>query len=507
MRIVKNKIGRFEIFVLILFLLISSFLVINHEPWRDEAQAWLIARDSPTMGAVFSAMGYEGSPALWHTILFGLSHLGLPYFSMQIVHLLIGFLAAIIFMLYAPFNRINRALFIFGYFILYEYTVVARNYGISVLLLFCIAALYPLRFKRPIIYGLVLLLLINTNVHSFVLGGIISGVYLFEMVLSKDKKVPKKAWLFLIPVILGAGIAVLQLHSPPDLMTSWARWNLDLTAEHVGRIPGSVVGAFVPVPQMQIEFWNSKLIYSAGKIMAIFGLPLFLLSMLFFIRKPEGGLIYLISSTALLAIAFLKATGGARHNGFIYIMFIFSVWIASNYPESSIPGLRRIERFVSERGLSILFICLLVVQLIASIAPVYYEPQYAFSGSKDVARFLEDRNLVSNETFIASFPSNPASAILPYLYPNRKEFYYLEYEDYRSYITLNTQYENSLSLTNEEIMARIDRAAGGRGYKNIIVILGKEVKDDNFLGKYQLDASFNQTITESFYVYQRIGNV
>ena len=34
------------IFIWISFLLLSLFVTYHHEPWADEAQAWLIARDS-----------------------------------------------------------------------------------------------------------------------------------------------------------------------------------------------------------------------------------------------------------------------------------------------------------------------------------------------------------------------------------------------------------------------------------------------------------------------------
>jgi hypothetical protein len=49
-----------------------------HEPWRDEAQAWLISRDLPIL-SIFRQMNYEGTPALWHIILVPFAKFGAPY--------------------------------------------------------------------------------------------------------------------------------------------------------------------------------------------------------------------------------------------------------------------------------------------------------------------------------------------------------------------------------------------------------------------------------------------
>ena len=64
------------------WLLYSTIVVLavrRHEPWADEAQAWLIARDS-TLVQLWTSLGrYEGTPPLWHTLLQALQGLGLPY--------------------------------------------------------------------------------------------------------------------------------------------------------------------------------------------------------------------------------------------------------------------------------------------------------------------------------------------------------------------------------------------------------------------------------------------
>src|SRR5579885_3195291 len=45
-----------------------------HEKWADEAQAWLIARDLDLKTIWFHELRYEGTPGLWHTILWIAQH-------------------------------------------------------------------------------------------------------------------------------------------------------------------------------------------------------------------------------------------------------------------------------------------------------------------------------------------------------------------------------------------------------------------------------------------------
>jgi len=52
-----------------LFLLLNLSSLVFHEMWRDELQAWLIARDSKNILELFINLKYEGHPALWYLLL------------------------------------------------------------------------------------------------------------------------------------------------------------------------------------------------------------------------------------------------------------------------------------------------------------------------------------------------------------------------------------------------------------------------------------------------------
>jgi hypothetical protein len=62
-----EKIGNFV--VVLLYSGVVLFTVRYHEKWADEAQAWLLARDLDLKTLWFHELSYEGTPGLWHTIL------------------------------------------------------------------------------------------------------------------------------------------------------------------------------------------------------------------------------------------------------------------------------------------------------------------------------------------------------------------------------------------------------------------------------------------------------
>ena len=73
--------------IFLLYISIGFYLSFNHEPWRDEAQSWLIVRDLSWRGLI-SQLPYEGTPPLWHFLVKPLADLGLPYFSQNILNFL-----------------------------------------------------------------------------------------------------------------------------------------------------------------------------------------------------------------------------------------------------------------------------------------------------------------------------------------------------------------------------------------------------------------------------------
>ena len=81
----KNKVLLF----FILHTVITFVLLFYHENYRDEAQAWLIAKNC-NLTELFGVMKYEGHFMLWYLILMPFAKLGFPYFTMNIISCIIN---------------------------------------------------------------------------------------------------------------------------------------------------------------------------------------------------------------------------------------------------------------------------------------------------------------------------------------------------------------------------------------------------------------------------------
>ena len=488
--------------LIVLFCIISIIMVFHHEPWRDEAQSWLIARDSPNISALANELHYEGLPGLWIYPLYFLNKINAPYISFLFFNFLIILFSVIIFIKYAPFPKIAKGLFIFGYFMIYEYNIIARHYSLTILFLFAIAAFYKNRLKNPVVYGALLILLGTANIHSFVFATLLLLFYLYELMINKQI-FQKKFYMFYLVVIIGFALIFLSLTPAKDISLTLSKINFSMDSEHIGRIPGSFLGAFFPLSQPKIEFWNSKLIYMFSKYTAVIGFLLFLISLLFFVKKIRIMIYYLIFTSGLLGIAFFKLTGGYRHNGLIYISFIFFLWISKEYePDKQRKLLEKIPNFIlKEKNLNIIFMMLLVIQLISSAIPLYYDYNYDFSSGKSAANFLIANNLYQNRTLIATYPAFTSTAIIPYL-PDHAKFYFLETQDYGSYIVWNKEYDSNSNLSNREILNRIDNAVIKENPKKVIFITGSIISDLDFQNRLKLIKTLNQSVTENIYIYQ-----
>jgi len=81
----KPRFGPSEILALGAYTALLAWSVPHHESWFDEAQAWLIARSSTFADLVLHRLHYEGTPALWHILLWCAIRLGLPFAGMHVI--------------------------------------------------------------------------------------------------------------------------------------------------------------------------------------------------------------------------------------------------------------------------------------------------------------------------------------------------------------------------------------------------------------------------------------
>ena len=167
------------VLALLAYVGINLFLLSRHENWRDEAQAWQIAKNLG-LGGLFAQLRYEGHPCLWYLILMPFAKLGMPFSCMGLISLAFMSVAAWLVLKKAPFSWPVKLVLVFGSFFVYYYPVISRSYSLIPPLLAVLAVLYPCRKEKGILYGAALAALTQTHVYMAGLSFLLSFFWLCE---------------------------------------------------------------------------------------------------------------------------------------------------------------------------------------------------------------------------------------------------------------------------------------------------------------------------------------
>ncbi|MBK8481018.1 MAG: hypothetical protein IPL40_07555 [Proteobacteria bacterium] len=206
---------------------------------------------------------------------------------------------------------------------LYEYTVMARNYGISMLLLFSFAALYRQRQRRWLAASLTLAALAHSNAHSMILSCALLGMWLLDD-LPAMPPLPR-CWRWLWPRALVVGIVALAVLSAyltvrPDAQTIVASPTLPTPRRLIAVVgaaclrPGAAFGAILP--RWPLPPWLPAL-------------PNLMLGALLvgLLIRPRAALA-LAGATVLLGTFFVAIFYGAiRHQGLLLAFLVALYWI------------------------------------------------------------------------------------------------------------------------------------------------------------------------------------
>lgn len=481
------------------FSILSLLMLWQHEAWRDEAQGWLIARDSPSLFSVVRQMGREGTPGLWFYMAYALGRAGLPFRAAQLMSFLTILCVVVIVLRRAPFPPFHRIAFVFGYYVLYEYSVFARTYGLSVLFLTIAAALYRDRFSRPVAYSLAVLLLANTNVHGIILASVLAGAYLFEAATSAEHRRAGGVKAALAVMALGLILAMCQTISREERADIWAGWHWGITRTQVRELFYALELAFVPVSRPAVTFWGAVPVrYPACVLLVV---PVFIASLALLRGKRVPAAIYLCATAGLLSLFWLKYPGARRHFGLIYMAWIFCVWAAASYPDDPArPG-----RFPGPRAAAGILAALLLIQIAGSAEAFYYEMRYDFSPARRVAEYLERNGYVGEDVFLAAFLSTKAQAVALYLPRPYSRIFQVECGKFGSYTAHTREFIRNRNLPIEEVVRRIDEGMRGGRYSKGVLILNERMDGNaEFAGRYELIASFEQHIAEDepMYIYR-----
>ncbi|MGK7930490.1 MAG: hypothetical protein AB4041_03505 [Microcystaceae cyanobacterium] len=435
------------------FAIIGLFGVLHHAMWRDELNGWLIARDSESLRQFLYNIRYEGHPVLWYSLLAILNQVTHNPVIMQVFHWFLALSSISIFILFSPFSKLQKTLFIFGYLPFYEYQVISRNYALGMLCLLLVCTLWQTRRKTYLWLGLVLALMANTNAYCLLISGAFAAALGIEALFFKRNIIINKINFIISGCIYLLGVAgsVIMLFPPSDsnLQGGASQWffqfDLYRLCQTLSRIWNSYVLILVPKDSNFLDV----AIFSVLSL----GLIAFVITLLR--RKPVVLLFYFTGSGTILLFTYLKFLGSARHYGHLYLVLIAALWIGSYYPKTQAiftifqgdhSWLSAWKTFVRKQQKSFI-IMLLFFQIIAGIVAFSRDLSIPYSASRATASYIKEKQL-ENKVIVGSedFTLAPVAAYL------NKKIYYPESQSLGSYVLFNHQ---RTPVNDEEIIRQI----------------------------------------------------
>jgi len=294
-----------------------------HELWKDEWQAWLMARD---MGwwELLRALYYEGHPALWYLFL---KFWTLPGWSevwaIQSAHFLLAGVAGGLFWYFTRLSWWLSALLWLGYFPFFEYGVVNRGYILVMIFGIALAGWLERPERKGWLLAMGMLSLCQTEVYGVLMGGALLVYAFFKhgrwgVLKNKWFKGLLGGW---VVGFLVFGISVFPRESGEELAHAYV---------------GKPFGTEVLGTAFQGNWANAFLIGSVPDTNAYgVGLPgltlsvVVLLGMMWFFRKAGAvAWAFWIFQLVFFLFSALIYTGGVRHWGMILVclMLMLQLW-------------------------------------------------------------------------------------------------------------------------------------------------------------------------------------
>ena len=379
----RSRLSAFAAFAV--YVLSISLVISRHEPWFDEAQAWLIARDS-NLWELFRILPYEGQPGLWHLILMLPSKL-LPYHTINWISGALAAAGVYVFLRRSPFPTPLKVLVPFTFFLFYQYGVVARNYALLPLVLFLLAAHYPERFRRPARYAVLIFVLAATSTHGFLISAALLAIYAVEALREArgvGRRWPDRAKLLAV-VAPGLGMGVLALGLIPPKDRTFA-----------------TMGPHLVGPQTFVDTVRNMLNHSlVGNRLLLIGV---LGASIWFLRSRRVLHLYAVP-TALLLLFFAFVHNAAWHEGVLFLVWLFALWVGlqrKGLPEEGSDWSRKLALGA--------VLVVSVVQINWTVRTAILEYGEPYSGSRAMAAYLKE-NVAEEETIFgyhwASIALNP----------------------------------------------------------------------------------------------------
>ena len=453
--------------------------------WRDEVRAFSVATRAASWAEMFSWLPEEGHPALWYVMLRAGHAVTGSQYVMPVISALVGVATAYLILRHAPFSGPLRLLSVFGAFLAYELTVVARNYGIGVLLIVGACVAWEKRLERPWLLAILLMLLANTSVHAAVAAAVLASLWALDVLRQRDRFAMGIALMAIVTVAGSIGFA-LSTATPPDEM-AFASSLHTLT-------PSRVLQALLVDPGLGLRGTDGADLTAVGELPWVrFGIDerivgriltnLAVLAAAWGLRKNRLHLVAFIGTILCFELVFrLVYPGALRHLGLLAFLIFGIAWLAILSSPSD-------DREAVSKRISLGLLPLFAIQSLAlpftAVKHVLHVESQSSSLADAIAgepRFADAILMSEPEPLMESLPYYAGN---PIYFPRQREF------DFRTYFDRERR-QQSMTLSN---LVAIADSVGCAERRPLLISIGYRsfhfAEQGNMRGPYGVTFTWN----------------
>ncbi len=338
------------LYLLVFIIFLSTVLVVAsfHEYWIDEAQGWLLARDASTFDLITKYLRYEGHPILWYILTKVFMLIGGDYNHYNLLSIFFTSLGVLLILFKTKFPWYIKVLLPFTFFIYYQYSIISRSYCLVFLLLILLSVIWEKKEEHYYLFTLVLVLLISTETHTYLIAGSIFLLELYRFWKEKDYKNKKKLICF---AILFLSFLLTMIYLFP-------------TSNVYKPINGEIfrLSKVFFIPQAVPE-----------TISLIFDFFLIIILLLGLIKEGKEKLISVLIITIPLILFMVIIYFSQWHYGILFVVFLLIVEIYNMHKNKYIKGV-------------LIITC--IAQALFGINSAFSEIQYSYAPSKEMAKLI-----------------------------------------------------------------------------------------------------------------------
>lgn len=431
-RLLNNKSAAINVVFLIIHFMLQLFLAMHHEAWRDESQAWIIARNA-SFSEILGLCPSEGHPCLWFFLLKVCCMCGVSFYSLSFISIVIMAVAVGLLLWKAPFGLFTKVCVLLSPVFFYYNPVICRIYSVVVLLIVLLCVCWPERRRYPITYGIIVALLFQSHI---LIAGLAIGCLIEIIINYKDLVENKNAAVgFIIPIISFI-FMILELRQ-----TSKTETFINITAGHViSRMHiHSILGSVHSVSRF----------FDAGQVMTgIAALFVCFVAFLIYIHKlfkdqvfrQKAGNHFVVVLCGFLGywgiIVFIRSAEHVQMASVFLMIMLFFVWTETSISkrinheaereeksndDSTEVDFNSFKHYLVNNIIEILFLicCLLLIPKSALIDPLS-DVKGQFSGGMEMAAMVDD--IASDGSVIALHNDMLCTSIAAYLYESENKY-------------------------------------------------------------------------------------